>query len=320
MAKLNRIKVAMGLVCALAWSHAVLAAPPTSKTKVPPSPAATAAAAILAEYQTVMKDKNGEGLRTKCDYLQEHKTDGLTVDLILAELEVKQSTDPRADAYVKWQLLSGVDRQFPAASRARALKAYRNAPPPPDHPGIGHEMLNKALTRMGANNPDLETKINEEMIGAKEKYMASIVPFVAYRDEFYTRFSPSLDFFQAVFFDIYSRVSHGTSADALWKKVNPTIRQWALKNDPSPAEMKQLSGDLAQLKKLVSDGKYKPYYRVMWLKEYDKAGLKWQGEGVIGDLDVMDTIGDWLVERAKSSAAIKGTASPAPGTDEKMKK
>ena len=81
-------------------------------------PVQIASAALLKEYQTVMKDKKGEGLREKCDYFTQNKVEGLTPELILAAIEKPSSPDPRADAYVKWQLLSGVGPKFPDTLKA----------------------------------------------------------------------------------------------------------------------------------------------------------------------------------------------------------
>jgi hypothetical protein len=359
----NRWAVAFGLMTAAIACTELRAAAPASPSKPvgasssastakpAASPVAPAIGTLLTEYQTAMKEKNGEGLRTKCDYFVEHKpSDGVNAEAILAELVKPQSDDARADAYIKWQLLSGLPAKFSNtdALKSKALQAYRAAPPLPNHPGADHAGMQKALDRMGAKNPDLETKINEEMIAAIEKYKAQIVPFVNYRNEFASRFDPSYDVFQAYFFDIYTRVSHGTSGDEFWKKLNPTIRQWAIKGDATPQQMRALSGDLGQLYKLVSDGKYKPYYRVIWEKDrmYGGGGgryqppatgngntptppraptpprnntakpavesgyLKWQGDGVIGDLKLMTEIGDWLMERAKSTEAINNPTKP----------
>src|SRR4051812_17991240 len=106
-----RWAVTFCLVAALAGAE-LRAAPatpakPASPAKAPASPVAPAIAVLLTEYQTVMKEKNGEGLRTKCDYFSQNKPgEGVNAEAILAELTKPQSDDARADAYVKWQLLS----------------------------------------------------------------------------------------------------------------------------------------------------------------------------------------------------------------------
>jgi hypothetical protein len=278
-------------------------------TKAPASPAAPAIAALLAEYQAAMKDNKEDSLRSKSDYFTKEKNTAITPEIILTELEKTVSTDPRADVYVKWQLLSGIDGKFPDTVAARAIRAYRNAPLPPDHPGIKHDALQKALNRMGATKANLETPINKELTDAIDKYKVTVKPFVAYREEFYTKLQPSYDMFEAAFFDMYTRASHGADAYDMWKTMDKDIRAWALKSNESQ-HMAALSADLNKLYKLVNDEKNKPYYRVMWMKDRYAEGLKWQSEGVAGNTKSMGEIADWLGEHAKSTAAI-AQESPA---------
>lgn len=297
MRNTNRWMIALGLMTALAINSQ--AAP----TKPPASPAAPAVAALLAEYQAAMKDKKEDSLRSKSDYFQKEKNSAITPELILAELEKQISTDGRADSYVKWQLLSGIDGHFSDALTPRALRAYRNAPPPADHPGINHDALQKALNRMGANKQDLEVPLNKELNDHIDQYKITIKPYLAYRNEFYAKLIPSYEMFEAAFFDMYTRVSHGADAYDMWKDMDKSIRAWALKSNEAQ-HMSSLSADLAKLYKLVNDDKNKPYYRVMWMKDRYGEGLKWQAEGTVGNTKSMGEISDWLGEHAKSTAAI----------------
>ncbi len=297
MRNTNRWMIALGLMTALATN--LHAAP----TKPPVSPAAPAVAALLAEYQAAMKDNKEDSLRSKSDYFQKEKNAAITAELILAELEKPISTDARADSYVKWQLLSGIDGHFPDTLTPRAIRAYRNAPLPADHPGINHDALQKALNRMGANKQDLEVGINKELNDHIDKYKITIKPYLAYRNEFYAKLTPSYEMFEAAFFDMYTRVSHGADAYDMWKDMDKSIRAWALKSNEAQ-HMASLSADLAKLYKLVNDDKNKPYYRVMWMKDRYGEGLKWQAEGTVGNTKSMGEISDWLAEHAKSTAAI----------------
>jgi phytoene dehydrogenase-like protein len=134
-----------------------------------------------------------------------------------------------------------------------------------------------------------------------------VKPFLAYRNDFYAHLPPSYDTFEAAFFDVYTRVSHGGDALDLWKDLDKTIRAWALKSDEAQ-HMHVLSVDLAKLYKLVNDEKNKPYYRVIWEKNRYAEGLKWQSEGVVGNTKSMGEIADWLDEHAKSTAAMNSSA------------
>jgi hypothetical protein len=287
--------IVLGLMTALCTNaHAAPTKPP---------PAATAIAALLAEYQAAMKDKKEDSLRSKCDYFLKEKNAAITPEIILTELEKQISPDGRAASYVKWQLLSGIDGHFSDALTPRAIRAYRNAPLPADHPGINHDALQKALNRMGANKQDLEVPINKELNEHIDQYKVTIKPYLAYRDEFYNKLTPSYEMFEAAFFDMYTRASHGADAYDMWRDMDKSIRAWALKSNEAQ-HMAALSADLAKLYKLVNDDKNKPYYRVMWMKDRYGEGLKWQGEGTAGNTKSMGEISDWLAEHAKSTAAI----------------
>src|SRR3954453_8491882 len=131
---LHRSTVTLGACCgffALTLAHASHAAAPAAAPTKPgstpaatakpgPSPVAPAIAALVKEYQTSFKEKKGEGLREKCDYFASDKPDGVTPDVILAALDkpIPGAADSRAEAYVKWQLLSGIPGKFPDELKA----------------------------------------------------------------------------------------------------------------------------------------------------------------------------------------------------------
>src|SRR4051812_21118948 len=173
---LHRSAVTFGVCCCFALAGAnpargaaPAAAPakpaPTPAAKPGPSPVAPAITALVKEYQTSLKEKNGEGLREKCDYFASDKPDGVTPDVILAALDkpIPGAADPRAEAYVKWQLLSGIPGKLPDELKARAINAYRRAPLPSEHPARNHRALDQKLYRIGLFKADQEVGINKEM-------------------------------------------------------------------------------------------------------------------------------------------------------------
>src|SRR5690242_8897685 len=110
----HRLAFTITILWAFASTRALHAAPPTKPTA---SPAQPAISALLKEY----KDKKGEGLREKSNYFQENKTEGITPEVIVAALEKPVSPDARTEAYVKWQLLSGVEAAFPEELKSRVV-------------------------------------------------------------------------------------------------------------------------------------------------------------------------------------------------------
>jgi hypothetical protein len=300
---------------AMACGSAAVQAAPVAKPAA--SPAATAAAALLKEYQTVMKDKKGEGLREKCDYFLSNKPEGLTAEMIVTALEKPVAGgDARAEAYVKWQLLSGIEGKFPDDLKARAIKVYMSAPAPFKHPGSDHAGLQKTLNRIGVNKADAEIPINKDMTEAIEKYRISIEPILAYRDELYARLPGGFDTHRAALADMYARITNGAPTTEFSKTVIAAIRAWALASSEGN-NMKQLGVMLDELSKVVKDDRNKPYYRVMWIKEDKYTGLRWQGEGTIQNDKYVGELGTWLGEHAKNPSGGLGYKDKE---DPKMKK
>lgn len=306
----------MAIISLFAWQSEGVTAPPG---RTAGGPVQVAAGALLKEYQSTMKEKKGEGLREKCDYFTQNKTEGLTPELILAALEKPVSSDQRADAYVKWQLLSGLQGKFPDTLKARAIKVYRSIPvPAATHPGFNHGSLERALTRnIGIMNKDAETPVNKDVADRIKQYRAVIEPNLSFRDEFYARLTPGYDTYVAALSDVYARVSTGAPANEFWSIVSSAIRSWAL-TASEPANMRNLASAIEKLRQYVKDDRNKPYYRVQWEKNDNYTGLKWVAEQTIQNDKSMEEVSTWLYQRAQSPAS--GGLKFKDETDPKGKK
>jgi hypothetical protein len=291
--------------CAVAASTGAHAAPPAAATTRPAgrpgvSPVLAAQQALLKEYLSVMKDKKGEGLREKCDYFTTNPAEGVTPELILAALEKPVGGgDARADAYVKWQLLSGVAGKFPESLKVRAIRAYRAAPSPAPHPGLNHMLLDRKLNAVGTMRSDAEGPINKEIGDVITVYRVQIEPMLAYRDELLARLPPGFDTFVAGLGDAYDRVIHGAPANEFWSSLSASIKSWAL-TSAEPAQMRQIAGAIEKLKDTVKDEKFRPYYRVLWTDNASYKGLKWQAEGTIVNDKALDDLAEFLAEQARN--------------------
>src|SRR4051794_7054489 len=98
----NRFFIALTLVAGFSFGASAAPKPVTEKTTPPAkktadSPAASAIAALLSEYQAAIKENKEDSLRGKSDYFSKQKTAGITAEVVLNEIEKTQSTDPRAD-------------------------------------------------------------------------------------------------------------------------------------------------------------------------------------------------------------------------------
>ena len=273
--------------------------PPTAKDQ---GPVAEAAKALLKEYQTVMKDKKGVGLREKSDYFGEKKPEGVTAETVLAVLEkpIQGATEPRAEAYVKWQLLSGVAGKFPQELNQRAIKAYTNAPKPRPSPGLDRMTLDRKLNRdVGLMNKDAEGEVNKAYQQMIEGWRNEIEPILSYRDEFYNKLPATYDTFVAGLMDIYDRVTRGAPANEFWTTVGSGIRSWALTANDT-RQLGNLADAVGKLQQTVKDDRNKPYAHVRWEQNDKFMGLKWHSEQTIRELRSVEDVGVLLEERAQN--------------------
>ena len=274
---------------------------PTLRNPKEQGPVQIAIKEILDEYNKIMKEKKGEGLREKCDYFSKGKPDGITAESVLAALEKPiQGALPRAESYVKWQLLSGFEGKFPDALQSRANKAYRSAPQLTMHPGMEKQKMQRLLTgQIGISNKDAEAEVNKEYVEAINRYRHEVEPMLEYRDEFYSRLNPGVESFQSGLLDLYARVSTGAPSTEFYNSLSGAIRSWATTASDARA-LSQMAEAVHQIYTYAKEPRNQPIYRVMWVENNDFKGLKWQEQGTIQQLKTLEEFSDWLVEKSKN--------------------
>ncbi|MEZ0265758.1 MAG: hypothetical protein ACAI43_13595 [Phycisphaerae bacterium] len=265
----------------------------------------TAANALLLEYGKAMKEKKGELPREKSDYFPEAKPAGVTPETVLDGLAKRHSSDPRADAYVKWQLLSGISGQFPPELKSKALAAYQAAPRPPAHPGLGKMNLDRALNRVGIMKKEAEGDINKEYSTGVSQYLSNIDVILEYRDELYARLPVDFDTYVAGLNDVYERVTAGAPANEAWGKISAALRGWAI-TAKDPKQVMRVAGVITKLRETNKDDRNRPYAKVTWTDQ----GLKWSAESPIRDDKSLEETAAWLAEQAKNPGGGLGFKDP----------
>lgn len=202
------------ILLVVALSAARLAAAPLPKpdknAATPLTPAITALTTEYAEQQKAKQKKDGEEkLRDKSDYFGKDKPAGVTPEIVIATLEKPVSPDARADAYIKWQLLSAIEGKFPDNLQARALKLYRAAPKPTPNPGLNKQSLDRVLYKARINSQASAEDVNKEFFMVLQGYRQTIEPVLSYRDDLYGRLTPNLEVYQSALADIYDRITQG---------------------------------------------------------------------------------------------------------------
>jgi len=268
-----------------------------------PDPATVAArgkvisAAMLAltkEYQAYLKDPKSAKIREKSDYFKENKNPEATPDAIMRGLEQSVSGGHDVEAYVKWQLLSGIVGNFPPELNKRAVAVYRRAPAPFEHPGLDRRGLASVTAR--ATKADVAT-VQKEFSAVVEKVSEKNKPILEYRDELFARLIKDGDAMAAGLGDVADRAGAGLNAGKVFDNVSAGIRSWSLSGVPA-ATTRGMADRVAALRDAVSRDDSKPYTKFAENKD-PKKGPAWQSDSTL-DVKKIDALLQFLNDTASS--------------------
>jgi len=269
-----------------------------SSAAAPVDPATMAArakvisAAIMSltkEYQAYLKDPKNGKIREKSDYFQENKSADATPDAIMRGLEQSISGGGDVEAYVKWQLLSGIPSSFPPELNKRALAVYRRAPSPFNHPGLNKRGL--ASERIGKGEVGAASKIFGEVLAQNAERNK---PILEYRDELFARLTKDGDAMMAGLVDVGDRAGAGLNANKAFDNVSAGVKSWALMG-ANPGAARGMAERLLGLKEAVAREENKPYTKL----EDNKGAPKWTASATI-DPKKVDQLINFLVQTASS--------------------
>jgi hypothetical protein len=279
-----------------AKTPAPTAKPPLKNTAVP-----AAIAALTKEYKAYQTDPKTAKLRAKSDYFKENPSDEITPDAIMKGLETTISGGGGLEAYVKWQLLSGVQGKFPDELVKRAIAVYRRAPAPGPHPGMNKRDLSRAVNGLK----------KEGVSSAQSKFDAAIEQaaeanevFIQYRDELFARLPGKIEAISAGLEDVSERVARGLNANLIFDSVANAIRSWAL-GDAKAGQAKAMAGSIESLKAQVAKDDNKPYTKI-------GADAKWAAGTATNDVKKLDELVKFL-EANSSGGGLKFKDPPAAG-------
>jgi hypothetical protein len=217
---------------------------------------------LKREYAAALKSPDAAPPRLQCTYfLDRPPASPLSAEAVVAGLEKPVANDPRATAYVRWQLLSAAPKKFESESKLvpLVLDAYRRAPAPPPRLGLSAQdqaKLDALLTRARKeDDATLSAKLEEQ--ATKEAEAAK--PILAYRDELYARLPLGYETLLAGFEDAYARTAAaagGGTTDAHAARVVKDAQAWAQSGQADPKQCAQLADLVAKLRHVRSP----PYY------------------------------------------------------------
>jgi hypothetical protein len=291
MGRANHLIAIVAVVAALGLPGSIHAADALSKKPVNLAPQI---AELQKEWQAYRKDPKANKIRPKPDYFKEHPNPDVTPEVVIKALEGGVSGGRGVEAYVKWQLLSGVPGKFPEELVRRAIAIYHRAPAPDSHPGLNRRDLNRAL--MGMQKADA-MEYQHEMSEAVERLKEHNDVLLEYRDALFARLPRTIESLQAGLEDAADRANRGLNATGIFDNVSAGLRSWAI-TDAKPGQVDGMIGGIRRLREMVVDAR--PYAKI----GEDKGMAKWEAGGYAIDPKRIDELTRFL-ENTANGAGLK---------------
>jgi hypothetical protein len=244
-----------------------LAAKPAARSEID-----TAADELRREFAAYAKDPKNHPLRDACDYFERKPNPAVSVSAVLAAVDQRLDPDARVAAYIRWQLLSALPKEFAKDDLPRAIAAYRKAPVPSPRFGLperDQQALDAMLPQVRKTDDVVLTSRLESQVRV---WFEQNRHLIAYRNEWYRRLPKTPAVFAAAFEDAFERQSVAAGAEDFSPLVIAEVQQWMVLS-ANTAECATLAGVLARLR----DQPAPPYYasaavrsgKLTWVKKTD---------------------------------------------------
>ncbi len=199
------------------------------------------------EAHDFAKNPNEAKLRTVSDYFKS-VPDDVTVDQLIGAIERSQAPEPFVDAYIRWQLMSGLPAELDAKQLRRLYNAYQNTPRLQNRFGVDprDRQWFDSMIR-GGKETDEETakaKLNE----LRRPTSAPNGAIIHLRSALIARFPRNYDSILLSLNEAQMRLDHGINVTEFLKNVADTIHLWIVMDNPPPAQMESLVAMLNKTK------------------------------------------------------------------------
>ncbi|MBC8107128.1 MAG: hypothetical protein H7Z14_11100 [Anaerolineae bacterium] len=168
----------------------------------------TAVAALVVEYQAVLKDPE-KPIRVECDFFKQNPPSVAITQANILPLLERTGGDVRVESYVKWQLLSAFDGKFDEAIESRAINIYRRAANLMLRPGVSETdriELDKAAKGQLQDSLD---RVDQKLMDAVGKFNAYNAQLLRYRNDLYARLPVRYESLLAGLDDAAQRLANG---------------------------------------------------------------------------------------------------------------
>jgi hypothetical protein len=200
--------------------------------------------ALTAEAEAHLK--NGGGLREKCNYFAAGQTQVSESELLEA-MSRRISRNAFVDAYVKWQLTSGLPTKISDENLRLAVRVFRSAPELQRLPGTTpqeQQQLDQAI--QGAKEMDIPT-LNEKWRSRVDPVVQMNEMSLNFRDTFGVRLPTNPDTVELLLMDAVQRTEAGLDVKRYTEALMVMIRGWAVEGAP-PGQLNRVANMFAKLR------------------------------------------------------------------------
>lgn len=249
----------------------------------------TAAIRVLTkEYNQHLRDPKS-AIRSASSYFQDQPSPDVSAEAIAEALARHYSGDPRMDAYVKWQLLSGIDSPTQGIVVNRLLLAYRSAVAPAPLPGLDQnsrlvfERQRTLIIREGeVDSLDRELHERQDAVNRANE------PILAYRNALFAKLPLTYDALAAGLQDCYVRLDAGADVDSIETPLAEAISKWMDDPKATASQMASLASAMTKL------GEQKVSYidAVKWDQKKRQAKFEEKNLSINSRSKLMDLVND----------------------------
>lgn len=232
-----------------ATRNARVQAPRRGAEVAAPNPIPASVKALLEEFDE-SQGPNRTLARNRPDFFLKADLQP-TADQLWRALDTKHSPNPRADAYVKWQLLSALPATLDEKSVKRLAALYQRAPAGVVNPAV-EPRTRSEIESMGSRlRPGSEDQANDKLRDVTDKAFESNRPVFSYREALIERLPMSAGKYVLAFEEIAARAKLGWGSEAMRDNALADIRSWSVS---APAnELQLVVQNLQRLRGVESD-------------------------------------------------------------------
>jgi hypothetical protein len=262
----------------------------------------SAIAELTREIHTSLR-AGKEPPREQSDYFASHAASDVPPQALGAMLRRPGvgGDDPRAQAYVKWQLLSALPAQLDEGVGADLVQAYREAPLPNPRPGMdkrSRDELDRLIRNAREDDVERLTEEFEQMASASAKENELVLK---YREALFAKLPPSYDAIAAGIQDVAQRIDLGIDPRDHARAVLKAVENWAGgTSSPSAEQLREISASLKRLEK--KDGQ-EFYSKLRWSDSTKKASYTKSRESLSGVSSQLKEVQAFLDEKINNPSA-----------------